>query len=183
MNTIDISIPLSLSNQNKFNSNKGMSTKVFGPKLWDSLFTMVLGSYPPVLNPKILAHVKIKNAFIHTLKGLQYTLPCSFCRASYKIFYKELPIEEFTKSRIGMMYWLYLLKDKVNKKLIKQEIEYLNTLHLEYKNKKISKEQYIASSKKCFSTVPSPPFLEVLQKYEVNRAICNKKMKKCVSKR
>lgn len=178
-----MAIPLSISNQKKFMSNKGMSTKVFGPKLWDSLFTMVLGAYPPELNPRIPGHLKIKTAFINTLKSLQYTLPCSFCRASYRIFYKELPIEPFTKTRIGMMYWLYLLKDKVNKKLIKQELEYLNTLHLEYKSGKINKEKYLTLSNKCFSTVPSPPFIEVLQKYEVNRAICNKKMKKCVSKK
>lgn len=174
---------LSQTTQNKFNSTKGMSTKVFGPKLWDSLFTMVLGSYPPIFNPTLSSHIRIKNAMINTLKGLKYTLPCSFCRASYRVFYKELPIENFTDTRVNLMYWLYLMKDKVNKKLIKQELDYINNVHLEYKKNKITKEEYIEKTQKCFITAPSPDFVSVLQKYEQNRAICNKKLQKCVSKK
>lgn len=174
---------LSQTTQNKFNSTKGMSTKVFGPKLWDSLFTMIAGSYPPVFNYKLSAHVHIKNAIINTLKGLKYTLPCSFCRASYRVFYKELPIENFTDTRVNLMYWLYLMKDKVNKKLIKQELDYINNVHLEYKKKKISKAKYIQKTQKCFITEPSPEFVNILKKYEENRANCNKKLQKCVSKK
>jgi len=33
----------------------------------------------------------------------------------------ELPIEPYTGTRRKMLYWLYLIKDKVNKKLLKQE--------------------------------------------------------------
>jgi hypothetical protein len=174
---------LSQSVQNKFNSTKGMSTKVFGPKLWDSLFTMVLGSYPPIFNPKLSSHIRIKNAIVNTLKGLKYTLPCSFCRASYRIFYKELPIKNFLDTRVNLMYWIYLMKDKVNKKLIKQELEYINNIHLEYKKNKISNEEYKDKTQKCFVTAPSPDFITVLQRYEQNRAICNKKLQKCVSKK
>lgn len=173
---------LSKSNEKKFNSPKGMSTKFFGPKLWDSLFIMVLGAYPATFNPENTEHIKIKKAFIKTMCNLKYTLPCSFCRMSYKTFYKELPIEEFTGSRVQMMYWLYLMKDKVNKKLIKQELDYLTELYKNLRTSKISKFEYIKSTKMCFRTVPSPPFIEVLEKYEQYRAVCNKKLQKCVGK-
>lgn len=173
---------LSKSNQKKFNSPKGMSTKFFGPRLWDSLFIMILGSYPANFNPRNPEHIKIKKAFVKTLFSLRYTLPCSFCRMSYKVFYKELPIEEFTGSRIQMMYWLYLIKDKVNKKLIRQELDYLTELHKNFRTSKISKLDYLNSTKKCFKTIPSPPFIKVLEKYEQYRANCNKKLKKCISK-
>lgn len=175
-----IDIPLSKSQQIKFNSPKGMKTKIFGPALWDSLFIMTLGSYPAKLIPENSGHKKIKKAFVNTFYNLKYTLPCSFCRISYEFFYKKLPIEHFTDSRLKMMYWLYLMKDKVNKKLINQELDYLNDLYKKYKSNKLSKLEYFNASKICFRTIPSPPFIDVLKKYEINRAICNKKLKKCV---
>lgn len=174
---------LSLSQKKKFEGKNGFSTKFFGPRLWDTLFTMVLGSYPSELNPENPEHMKIKKAFVTTFCNLKYLLPCSFCRLSYKEFYSSLPIEPYTSSRIDMMYWLYLLKDKVNKKLIRQEMDYLTDLYSQYRKGKISKEEYIINTKKCFSTEPSPPFIQVLEKYEKNRAVCNKKLKKCISKK
>ena len=174
---------LTKTQKKNFNGKNGFNTKVWGPKLWDSLFTMILGAYPPEFDTKKPEHKKIKEAFINTIYNLKYTLPCSFCRMSFKNFYKELPIEKFTGSRIEMMYWLYLMKDKVNKKLIKQELEYLTELHKKYRTEKISKIDYLNTVDKCFMTVPTPPFIEVLMYYENNRAICNKKLKKCVSKK
>lgn len=163
-----------------FNSQSGLSTKKWGPKLWDSLFSMIIGSYPPTLNVNNKDHIKIKKAFINTMYYLRYTLPCSFCRASYKEFYKQLPIENFTGSRIDMMYWLYSMKDLVNIKLIKQEKEYLKNLNKEYKEKQITKEEYHKNLKICFKTVKSPSFLTVLNNYESLRAPCSKKIKKCI---
>lgn len=164
-----------------FSSKNGMATKEWGGKLWDSLFTMILGSYPSKLNDT-KEHSLIKDAFIHTLSGLQYTIPCSYCRESYKIFYKETPIEMFTDSRINMMYWLYLIKDQVNKKLIFQELEHLTSLYKKFKKGKMTKKQYEDNVKNCFVTTPSPPFIDVLEKYESSRAVCSKKLKKCIKK-
>jgi len=171
---------LSKSVENKINSIHAVSTKKFGPALWKSLFFMILGSYPLKINSQNKEHIKIKKAFINTFYYLKYTLPCSFCRASYKEFYKELPIEPYTNSKINMLYWLYLLKDKVNKKLIKQELDFYTELYTKYKNKKITKEIYTKTSKNCFKTIPSPPFEEILKELIENRGACSKKMKKCI---
>lgn len=81
-----------------------------------------------------------------------------------------------------MMKWLYLIKDKVNQKLIKQEIEYKNDIYNKYKNNKMFKHEYDRLNNICFETIPSPSFLSVLKKYEKYRAVCNKKLKKCVIK-
>ena len=141
---------------------------------------MILGSYPSNLNLNNKEHIKIKCAFIKSLCNLQYTLPCSYCRESYKQFYKELPIESYTNSKIDMLYWLYLLKDKVNKKLIKQELDFYTELHHKYIYKKITKEEYIKSAKVCFKTIPSPPFEKVLKDLVDYKGNCSKKMKKCI---
>lgn len=173
---------LSENQLKKFSSSKGMATKIWGPKLWDSLFIMILGAYPVSIDVSKKEHINIKKAFKTSLYNLRYTLPCSFCRNSFKDFLIELPIEPYTFSRISMMRWLYLIKDKVNKKLIKQEIEYKNDIYQKYKNKKIFKHEYDRLNNICFQTIPSPSFLSVLKKYEKFRANCNKKLKKCIIK-
>lgn len=173
-----VSLPKTL--EHKVNSIHAISTKKFGPPLWKSLFFMILGSYPSQINIQNKEHIKIKKAFINTFYYLRYTLPCSFCRNSYKQFYKELPIEPYTDSKVSMLYWLYLLKDKVNKKLIKQELDFYTELYTKYKNKKITKEVYTKTSKSCFKTIPSPPFEEVLKDLIEYKGKCSKIMKKCV---
>ena len=171
---------LSKTLSNKLNSIHAVSTKKFGPPLWKSLFFMILGSYPIKINLQNKEHIKIKKGFINTFYYLRYTLPCKFCRESYKQFYKELPIEPYTNSKKNMLYWLYLFKDKVNKKLIKQELEFYNDLHSKYKDNKISKEKYSDVLKKCFKTKSTPPFEDVIKELIENRGICSKKMKKCI---
>ena len=55
------------------------------------------------------------------LLSLGYTMPCIYCRESFKKFCKELPIESSLSGRIELMRWLYDLRNKVNEKLIAQE--------------------------------------------------------------
>lgn len=137
----------------------GMKTKVWGPKLWDSLFIMVSGAYPVVFSKENPVHVKTLRAFKSTLEGLVYTLPCSFCRESFKTFIKETPLACYTGGRKDMMLWLYTMKDKVNKKLLIQE-------------------KMIKNCK--FKTIPSPEFEKILRKYEKYRARCSDKLLRCV---
>ena len=153
----------------------------FNPKFWDTLFIMIIGAYPPTINYNKQEHLNIEKGFISTMSNLRYTLPCSFCRESYKKFYNQLPIKQFSQGRITMMYWLYLMKDLVNKKLITQELDYLTDLHKNYRTNKINIIKYTSKSKGCFTTSPSPKFMEVLEKYSALRAICNKKLKKCIA--
>lgn len=170
-----------------YTSNDGMNTKMWGPHLWNYLFISILGRYPVEIDDRNKEHLKIRHYFKSLLVSLQYIMPCVYCRESYKIFIKELPIKRYLVGRIQLMYYVYLLKDKVNKKLQKQE--YLNynktkkDLKELYKRGKITKKEYyqkiIECKKKTFYVKPTPPFNEILQKFEQYRAKCSKKTKSC----
>ncbi len=170
-----------VDNNEQYLSTVGLSTKKFGPIYWNTLFTMVMGAYPPTLNPRLDSHKKIRKAFIQTFSNLRYTLPCIFCQRSYAKFYRKIPIKQFTGSRIDMMFWLYLMKDQVNQKLIKQEDSFLEKNLKDFRKNKITRSVYNANIKQCFKTKPSPPFEEVLEHYETFRASsCHKTIKKCI---
>ena len=153
--------------------------------MWDALFISILGRYPIKITTK--EDILIKNTFKNTLIGLKDILPCIFCRNSFKGFLDELPIEPYLVGRIELMYWLYLMKDKVNQKLIYQENKCYNEEKSKLKamvyNKEISEQEYYKKVKEFkqdnFETIPTPPFQEVLDKYENQRAVCDKKAKKC----
>ena len=149
-----------------------MNTKAWGPKLWDFAFIMCR-NYPETINPKNNTHIGLKKHYKEYFVNLKYLLPCKYCRKSYTKFLKELPLnEKYLNSRADITYWLYLIKDKVNKKLIKQE----RTL-LRKEIKKLVKPSKAAINKlecKILYTKPSPPFQEVCAKYECHRAKCGK---------
>ncbi len=168
---------------NKFHSSSGMKTKQWGPSTWTFLFTSILGTYPLVINNYDYSHILIRDSFKNMLLNLQHTMPCIYCRQSFKQFIQELPIEKFLIGRIELMYWLYLIKDKVNNKLIKQEQECFDIEKQKIENllksKKISRFTYNQKIQELkediFYTKPSPPFIEVLEKYEASRAVCSNK--------
>jgi len=91
---------------------------------------------------------------------------------SYKRFIKELPIDKYLDSRNNITYWLYLLKDKVNKKLIKQERKLLREEIKKLKNP--NKKDIEKLEKKILYTKHSPPFQEICNHYEKYRAKCGK---------
>lgn len=171
----------------KYSSTSGLKTKVWGPVGWDFLFSSIMGAYPFKIDKNNKEHLEIQRYFKHTLKGLQYTLPCVYCRESYKKFWKELPIEKYLKGRVELMYWLYLIKDKVNKKLIQQEEEEYNETISYFKQMyysgKLTRNQYFLRVEhykmECFKTKPSPPFQEILDFYESRRAGCSQKANTC----
>jgi len=183
-----VELPSNIDYSN-YHSYSGLSTKHWGPSGWHFLFSCIIGAYPVTLN-KSKEHKLIKKHFEQMFSNLAYTMPCIFCRESYKIFYNELPIQPFLKGRIELMFWLYLIRDKVNQKLIKQEkICYKDEkkkLKKQYKNGIIDKSQYYDSintfKENLFITQPSPSFKEVLDKYENIRANCYNKAKKCTLK-
>lgn len=169
----------------KYYGASGMNTKFWGSRLWDSLFVSILGRYPVRINTS--DDLEIKQAFKCTLTSLSVMMPCIFCRNSFKGFLEELPIEPYLIGRIELMYWLYQMKDKVNKKLICQENicynEEKGKLKAMFYTKEITEEEYYKKVKEFksenFVTIPTPPFQEVLDKYEAQRAVCDKKAKKC----
>ena len=87
-----------------------MNTKDWGPPMWVSLHTITFG-YPE--NPSKQDKKNYKEFFW----GLQYVLPCSYCRDSYAKFIKCIPIDDYLGSRTCLTYWMYLIHDQVNKKL------------------------------------------------------------------
>jgi hypothetical protein len=167
--------------------DSGLATSQWGPPAWVFLFASIHGAYPPKIDPKNKDHVQIQKSFKQMLHGLQFTMPCIFCRNSYKDFIKQLPIEPFLKGRIELMFWLYTIRDKVNKKLITQEREAFNklkkALKLEYHQGGVSKEEYYKmvedGRKKHQITKESPSFVSVLQRYEKTRSKCSKETKTC----
>ena len=173
-----------------FHSTSGLATTKWGPAGWTFLFSCIMGGYPVVLDTSNEEHRLIKKHFKNLLESLSFVLPCIFCRESYKKFYKELPIQKFMSSRVELMYWLYLIKDKVNKKLIKQENECYNNekkrlkeIYSKSKKTKQDKAIYYSNVKKfkqkTFITKQSPPFETVLEHYESFRAVCSKTAKTC----
>ncbi len=114
-------------------------------------------------------------------------MPCVFCRESFKGFCQELPIERFMVGRVELMYWLYLIRGKVNDKLIGQEQQCYNNekkgLKRKYYNGDIDRSTYYnllnKIKKSTLITKPSPPFIDVLRKYESIRAVCSTKAKTC----
>lgn len=169
----------------KYYGISGSNTKNWGPAGWNFLFTSIIGRYPIKVISK--EDIEIKEAFKSMLTNLSIIMPCIFCRNSFKEFLEELPIEEYLVGRIELIYWLYLIKDKVNKKLICQENKCYNDekskLKSMYYKKEITEEEYYKRVEEFkngnFETISSPPFQDILDKYESQRAVCDKKAKKC----
>ena len=85
-----------------------MDTKQWGGPGWSYLHTTAQNYDPKKHNPEDY------RKFFHSVGK---TLPCIHCRKSYQQFVKELPIEPFLKKAKGAAKWLYLIHNKVNKKL------------------------------------------------------------------
>ncbi len=171
----------------KTNQNNGMKTSIWGPHAWTFLFCSVMGAYPIKIDEANKDHIQIKKQFKHMFVSLGFTMPCVYCRQSYRKFLSESPIDNAMHSRSAMTRWLYNLKDKVNKKLIAQELECFKTEHDKlitvYKAGKISKDKYTERVKLLRKTVlttkPSVSYDTVCNKYERYRAGCSAKSKKC----
>lgn len=167
----------------KYLGTSGMATKKWGPSGWYFMFASIMGAYPPKIDPNNQEHTLIQNSFKSMLTGLSYTMPCIYCRASFRDFLKQLPIEPYLGGRIELMYWLYLIRDKVNKKLMKQERECYDDKKKKLYAKYGKSETYFyklrAFKKETLITKPSPPFTKVLDKYEQLRAKCSKRAKTC----
>ncbi len=164
-------------------SLNGIKTAFWGPHAWAFLFSSIAGSYPVKYDPSNKDHVKIVKGYQMMFNSLQYTLPCIFCRQSYSVFIKQLPITDYQGSRKDMLKWLYLIHDKVNLKLMHQERECFEVEKAKLKERNYSTTQFNVKLKSLkadiIKTKPSPPFEKVVAKYEQQRAGCSKKNKRC----
>ena len=110
--------------------NSPNDPRVWGKYYWEQFFNRA-AKYPKS-NPSPQQRILFKNYY----KSYLGRLPCLKCNPSFSKYWRELPIDNYLDDRRNLLMWLYLLKDKVNKKLTDQGI---------FKQ--------------------SPPFGEVLRKY------------------
>ena len=134
--------------------------KIWGPKLWKQMFS-VAARYPKV-NPS----VNQRNQVYQYYKNLH--LPCIRCQQGYDLFWNQIPIEDYLSGRKLLLEWVYLIKDKVNIKLMMQEKN----------NEAVYTEQCLAEdptrmafcmeygrTKQIFHTTSSPPLSVILNRY------------------
>lgn len=121
-----------------------MNTKFWGPGAWRFLHTITF-NYP--VKPTSEQQFFYRQLFTN----FGYTLPCKYCRDSYRQFLRELPLENYLHTRKALVYWLYMVHNKVNNKLRSQG------------NK----------------VPPDPTFEQVCNYYEKQRADCGGKGMTC----
>lgn len=158
-----------------------MNTKNWGPGAWEFLHAITF-NYPTKIDARKKDDRDLRDHYKVLFLNLQYTLPCKYCRLSFKEFMEEIPIDKFLDSRESLTHWLYLIHDRVNKKLIKQEAsakkEKRRLLDTDFKEGKMTLGKYnqeIANLDNNFKTIPTPSFRQVCKKYEEWRADCAKK--------
>ena len=94
-----------------------MNVNEWGPGGWIFLHTTTF-NYP--LNPSEADKIKYYNFF----NAIKTILPCKYCRQSFEIYMKYIPIDDFLDSREGVTYWLYRLHNLVNEKVFKKKYSF-----------------------------------------------------------
>ena len=94
-----------------------MNVNKWGPGAWDFLHSMTF-NYP--LNPTQID----KNNYSNYFNSLSKMLPCKYCKQSYEIYIKYIPIGSFLDSREGVCYWLYKIHELINQKIFKKNISF-----------------------------------------------------------
>jgi hypothetical protein len=156
-----------------------MNTVYWGPGGW-VLLDSIAFNYPVRYNPRSKKHRSFRKYYKQLFENLQYTLPCKYCRKSYTRFLKELPIDGFLDSRGDLTYWLYLIHDKVNHKLIHQEQKALEERYADIERKRglsnaQRNRQRAKARREILRTKPSPSYASYCKRMEKHRARCAKK--------
>ena len=89
-----------------------MLPEIWGRSVWESMH-YIAAAYP--IHPT----KSERKAYCMYYKSLINVLPCKSCSVSFKKFMKQLPIHRFLSSRKKLLYWTYLMHNKVNRKLKK----------------------------------------------------------------
>lgn len=103
-----------------------MNVNKWGPGGWTFLHTITF-NYP--LEPSNEDKIKYKSFF----DSIGEMLPCKYCRDSFKIYCKYIPIDEFLESRVGVTYWLYRIHQLVDEKIFKDNTPFENVIR-KYEN-------------------------------------------------
>ena len=123
-----------------------MNVNKWGNPGWKFLHTITF-NYPN--NPTDYDKERYTNFFTN----VGQMLPCKYCRDSYNIYIKYLKIDDFLDSREGVTYWLYRLHNLVNKKIYKDNINFLDIIN-EYESyrAKCSNDYKDGDKKKIFKS-------------------------------
>lgn len=151
----------------------GVRTTSWGGPLWYSCFCMAI-NYNDHPSPNK------REIYLDYFDVLGDMLPCMFCRDYYNECKKVLPLHRFIDDitlEYPVMYWLYLLKDLVNQKLIRQENEcYHNEANKVDNDTALSPRSKLYKKtelrNQLFYTQPSPPFELVLNHYLSLKSTC-----------
>ena len=102
----------------KLSEYTAVRTHVWGPPAWFFLHSMAM-AYPKKINIQNPEHVKIRNSMFSFLSNLGNVLPCNVCSVSYNGYIKEpdFEISKYLVSRAKLCYFIYLIHERVNKKL------------------------------------------------------------------
>ena len=103
-----------------------MNVNKWGPAGWELLHSMAF-NYP--LEPMD----ENKKIYSNFFKSIGDILPCKYCRESYNIYYKYIPIDDFLDSREGVSYWLYRIHQLINEKIFKNNIPFEDVV-IKYEN-------------------------------------------------
>ena len=87
-------------------SQKGTGKFFWGPSLWKTIHSLAAA-----YTPDQKGHYK---TFIY---GLQYMLPCEFCRVHLQKNLKMLKIDDYLDNNHTLFLWTYFLHDMVNRQL------------------------------------------------------------------
>jgi hypothetical protein len=102
----------------KLSEYTAVRTHVWGPPTWFFLHSMAM-AYPKKINQDNPEHIRIRNSMFSFLSNLGNVLPCNICSVSYNGYIKEptFEISKYLNSRAKLCYFIYLIHEKVNKKL------------------------------------------------------------------
>lgn len=101
---------------NKYSSNNGFVTSVWGPGLWHFLHTISF-NYPIHPTKEQKAHYK------QYVLSLQHVLPCKHCRDNFPKNLKAVPLTAYSlKNRNTFSRWMYRFHAHVNTMLGKDTL-------------------------------------------------------------
>lgn len=127
-----------------------MDTRYWGPDGWKLLHSIAV-SYPtrPQKRDKML--------YSQFFETIMYVLPCIYCRNSFQEYFDQLPIEHYLANNLELSYWLYLMHNKVNDKLRKQNL--LKTRDPEFESVHSKNQRMVQSLSETESYLPGWDFL------------------------
>lgn len=147
--------------KNIFPPKQGESDpRVWGPAKWGQMFNTA-AIYPkknPTENQKLTTYKYFKNL----------DLPCVQCHESYVLFWNQLPIEDYLSSRSLLIEWVYIIKKKVNSKLMRREKNNEARFTQQCLQQKPNQMDFCVNYGKelqGFRTTPSPPLQTIVNRY------------------